>query len=219
MTKVRYTGSANQKLVAVNKNLGVKGMAGQQATTRIIYDAVKLATTTVNTTITLFQNCKTRQFPLTNLSENKLQVAESIALQRFSVYIIQCTTGTTDVQDVSPLGYFPQFRRLYASTLDFNIAQNQVIKQMPLASMYAPFNHKSKFMGYFQTQSLATDPLTSYLLPQDIFEFDTNTIIPPQIEFYAQFTVPPIALPSGSDFYLAMKLEGLGSLLAPKANF
>lgn len=211
--------SANRKIVEVANQQGVQGMQNMQGTTRIIYDAILLAATTTNTTVNLFENCKTRQFPLTNLTENKLQVGEAMALQRFSFYIIQCTTGTTNVLSVQPIAYFPQFHRLYGGVLNFTIAQDTVIKKLPLASMYAPFNPDSRFQGLFQTQPLAADPVTSYLTPQDIFHFDTDIILLPQLEFVAQVQLPPIALPAGSDFYLAMKLEGIGSLYNPKSTF
>lgn len=224
MTQVkRYrpneNGSANSKIVSVNQNQGVKGIGGMQGTTRVIYDAVLLQATAVNSTLNLFENCKTRAFPLTNLSENKLQVGESIAMQRFSFYIIECTAGTTNVLGTFPLSYFAQFQRLYGGALNFTIAQDQVIKKLPLTSMQASFNPRARFQGYYQFQVLAADPVTSFFMNHDIYHFDNNIIIPPQIEFVAQVQLPPIALPAGFDFYLAMKIEGLGSLYAPKANY
>lgn len=211
--------SPNRKIVSTNKRMGFGNMADQQATTRVIFDAVLLAATTVNTTLRLFEGAKTRQFPLTNLSENKLQAKESIAMERFSVYIIQCTSGTTDALSINPLSYFAQFSRFYAGMMSFSIAQDQVVKRLPLASMYGIFNPKAKFSGYLTTQALATDPVTGYHLPHDVYHFDTPIVIPPMIEFYADITLPPIAVPAGFDYYLAMKVEGLGSLYAPKSTY
>lgn len=227
MAKVRvkspqggYSQNAGIKIGEVNRGQGVHGIDKMQATTRVIYDAVQLATTTTNTTIRLFEGAKTRQFPLTNLSENKLQVGESIAMQRFSIFIMQCTTGTTNCIGISPLMYWPNFTRLYGGQLNFNIAQDQVIKKLPLSAMFSCFNPHSRFIGYYQIQVAATDPVTSFLLPQDIYTFQNNIVIPPQIEFYADITIPPISsLPAGFDSYLMMKIEGLGSLYAPKANY
>jgi hypothetical protein len=209
---------AGQKIVAVNNAQGVKGIGSQQGTTRILLDAVQLTATTVNTTINLFENCKTRVFPLTNLQENKLQYAESSAMQRFSCYIIECASGTTNVLDTVPLSYFSQFHRLYGAFMSFSIAQDQVIKKFPLTSLQASFNKNARFIGSNQIQPAAGDLLTLNL-NHDVFEFDNDLIIPPQIEFVASFQIPPIALPSGFDFYFAMKIEGLGSLYAPKANY
>jgi len=212
-------GSANSKIVNVNNDMGVKNIGNMQGTTRIIYDAVPLAATAVNSTLRLFENAKTRTFPLTNLSENKLQVGESLAMQRFSCYILQCTSGTTFATGVHTFPFFGNFSRFYAGTMSFSIAQDQVIKKLPLASMWGSLNHRSQFAGYLTVQALAADPVTGYTLPHDVYHFDTPIVIPPTIEFYADITLPPITLPAGFDFYFAMKIEGLGSLYAPKSTY
>lgn len=212
-------GSANSKIVTVNAEQGNKGINKMQGTTRIIYDSVPLATTAVNTTLRLFEGAKTRQFPLTNLSENKLQVGESMAMERASFYITECTTGTTNALAVLPLAYFTNFSRIYAGQMSFSIAQDQVIKKLPISSFFAPFNPNSKFYGYYQIQPLAADPVTAFQFPQDVYHFNNNLIIPPGVEFYCDVTIPPITLPAGFDFYLTMKVEGLGSLYAPKSTY
>jgi len=215
---VKRIPTANQKIVSVNDAMGVKGIGKQQGTTRIIYDSVKLNTSANSTTVTLFKDCKTRQYPYTNLSENKLQVGESIAMQRFSIFILEVAAGTNNPLGTLPLAYFPAFSRLYRSDMNFNIAQNQVIKQLPLHSMYAPFNHKSKFYGESQFQPAGGD-LNSFQIPQDVYEFDNPIIIPPQIEFYSEIIIPAVTVPAGFDFYLMMNIEGLGSLFSPKSNY
>lgn len=211
-------GGAGSKIVSVNSNMGVKGMQNMQGSTRIIFDAVQLAATTTNNTLVLFENCKNRQFPLTNLTENKLQVGESIAMQRFSFYIIECTSGTTNVLDVMPLSFFSQFNRIYGAWFDFQIAQDTVIKRYPLAAMYSAFNKDSRWNSMYQLQPAAGD-LSSSEISHDVSWMDSNIIIPPQLEFRCNITLPPIALPAGFDFYLAMKIEGLGSLFAPKSTY
>lgn len=209
---------AGQKIVSVNNAMGVKGIGNMQGTTRTIYDAVQLSTSANSNTLTLFENCKTRTFPLTNLTENKLQVGESLALQRWTFYLIECTSGTTNAIGVLPLAYFAALQRMYASTYDLFIAQDTVIKKQPLSALFAPFNKDANFMGgaYFQE---TTNAGTTFPYPHDVCWFDNNIIIPPQIEFKVQITIPPITLPSGFDFYLACSLEGLGSLYAPKSTY
>lgn len=212
-------GSASSKIVNVNKAQGNGNIASMQGTSRTIYDAVPLATTTVNSTYRLFEAAKTRNFPLTNLAENKLQKGESMAMEMSSLYIIECTSGTTNAVAVLPLAYFTQLARIYAGQLSFSIAQNQVIKKLPVSNYYAPFNPDSKFFGYYQVQVLAADPVTAFPFPQDVYRFNNDIIIPEGVEFYCDITVPPITLPAGFDFYLCMRISGLGSLYAPKSNF
>lgn len=212
--------SVNQKIVQVNKAQGVKGMGQMQGTTRVIMDAVPLIASANTQTYNLFENCKQRAFPDTNLTENKLQVGESIAVQRFSVFILQKSSVTNQALSVVPLSYFGEFQAIYASFFSFYISQDQVIKKLPLESMYAPFNPYANFMGYYNTQP-AGGALTSWTLPQDVYHMETSLIIPPQIEFMAQLQIPGIpALPAGNyTFHLAMKIEGIGSLYAPKSTY
>lgn len=212
--------SANRKIVQVNQAQGFGNMSNMQGTTRVIYDAVRIETSANTSTYTLFENCKTRNFPLTNLTENKLQVGETMAIQRFSVFIMGCAAGTTNCTGIFPFSFFALFSRFYGGQLSFNIAQDQVIKKLPLSSMAAPFNPNSKFIGYYQSQPLAADPVTSYTVEHNIYHMDTNLVLPPQIEFNCTITVPALTtLPAVSDWYLMMKMEGIGSLYAPKTTY
>lgn len=217
-------GGAGSKIVDVNDRLGVKGISEQQGTTRVIIDSLLLTATTGPSTLTFFQGCGTRQFPLTNLDENKLQVKESIVLQRLSMYIMVCDPAVTGVptviRNIVPLQFLQEFQMLYGSWFNFNVAENQVIKKLPLTAMQAPFNKDAKFYGLFQTQPLATDPVTSHAVPHDVFKFDNDIVVPPQVQFTAPLQIPKIpAIISGVDCYLTVKLSGLGSLYAPKARF
>ena len=212
--------SANEKIVQVNANQGIKGLNKMQGTTRVIMDSVKLATAATSQTYNLFENCANRQFPLTNIPENKLQIGESIVVQRFSLYITQTTTNTTDALSVTPFDYFASLKRLYASQLTFFIAGDQVIKKLPLASMYAPFNPDAKFMGLYQFQPAAGD-FQTFNIPHDIYHMRTNLVIPQLLEFVASVQVPALTLPAigAYDYYLTMKIEGIGSLYAPKGTY
>lgn len=209
---------AGSKIVRVNEQQGFGNLANQQGTTRIIFDAIPLATNANTNVVTLFQDCRTRKFPLTNLTENKLQYKESTVMQRFSFFIIETASGTTNALDVFPLDYFSEYKRLKASTFSFYIANDRVIKDFPLASMYAPFNKDARFMGQFQTHPNGGN-LTTFNIPQDVYEFDNEIVIPPEVEFRCDVTIPAITNPAGFDFYLAMKIEGLGSLFAPKSRY
>lgn len=217
--------TANQKIVAVNNNMGFKGIQNQQGTTRIIYDAVKLSNQTTNNVLLFFNEVNKKSFPLTNLTENKLQVGESMAVQRYSFSILEVIASTGEVEAVQPLSYFPELQGLYRSDFSFNIAQDQVIKKMPLHSMYAPFNRNSKFVGAYQfgtQQTIAgTNNFQSLMVPHDVMHLDNDIIIPPQIEFYGALQMPIFDLPvfQGRDFYLMCTLEGLGSLFAPKSTY
>ena len=212
--------SANEKIVKVNANQGVRGINKMQGTTRVIMDSVKLSTSAVQQTYNIFENCNTRQFPFTNIPENKLQIGESITVQRFSLYIIQADAGTTNAVSVVPIDYFASLKRIYAAFMSFSIAQDQVIKKLPLSSLYAPFNPDAKFMGVYQFQPAAGD-FQTFNIPHDIYHMRTNLVIPQLLEFVAQVQIPAITLPAigAYDYHLAMKIEGIGSLYSPKGTY
>ncbi len=214
---------AGNKIPQVTSKMGIKGIANMQGTTRIIYDSIKLASTTTISAIQFFENVNTRKFPFSNIPENKLQVGETIAMQRFSLSIIEVditNPAAPVVKGQEPLGSQLDFRNLYRSDLSIAIAQDTVVKKLPIHAMYAPFNKDSRFVG---TNTFGTNPgiTTSFEIPHDVFHFDNPIVIPPQIEFTATMQVNPITLPAtpNREWHLCLTIEGLGSLFAPKANY
>ena len=200
--------------------MGFKGINTQQGTTRAIYDAVKLLATPNVSTIRFFENVNTKKFPFANLTENKLQVGESITFQRMSLSVMEYDSVSGRVEAIVPLDYFFEFQGLYRSDLSISIAQDQVVKKLPMHTLYAPFNKNSKFLGNKIIGAQGTT--TSFGLPHDVLHFDNPIVLPPQIEFYADLQLPTIQLPTvavGVEFYMVMTLEGLGSLYAPKSTY
>ena len=63
-TRRTYAGS---KIPQVTSKMGIKGISNMQGTTRIIYDSIKLATTTTISAIQFFENVNTRKFPFSNI--------------------------------------------------------------------------------------------------------------------------------------------------------
>jgi len=218
---VRQGGAtANQKAITVTESMGIKGINGMQATTRAIYDSLKLATTSGISVLQFFENVNTRKFPFTNISENKLQVGEILAMQRFSFLILEIEASTQKVISINPLAAIGQFKVMYRSDMSISIAQDQVIKKLPLQGLYSAFNKDAKFNG---SQTFGTNPgnTTSFEVSHDVFHFDNPIIIPPQIEFTMQLQIPAITLPAAPDrdWHIMVTLEGLGSLFAPKTNY
>lgn len=221
MNKTRIFAGA--KIPQVTKNMGIKGIDKMQGTTRIIYDSIKLANTTTNSTITFFENVNTRKFPFANIPENKLQVGETIAMQRFSLSVIEVDTtdpANPKVLSQNPIAYLLNLQSLYRSDLSIAIAQDTVVKKLPIHTMYAPLNKDSRFIG---SEIFGNNPgiTTTFEKPHDVFHFDNPIVIPPQIEFTAQIQVTPITLPVADkrEWHLCLTLEGLGSLFAPKSNY
>ena len=216
-------GSANRKIVSVNQKMGASNIGEQQGTTRIIYDSLLLGTTTTKQTFRFFENVNTRQFPLTNLTENKLQIGESIALQRFSFAILTTDKNSLVVKNILPLDNIASgTNALYRSDMNVNIAQDQVVKKLPLHAMYAPFNKDAKFYGQILVKPGVPALIANLGLPNDVFYFDNAIVIPPQIEFIVELQMPAFVSnlqTDTQDTYLVCTLEGLGSLYAPKSNY
>lgn len=200
--------------------MGFPNIQHMQGTTRVIYDSLQLQTTATNTILTFFENVNTRKFPFTNLTENKFQIGETMALQRFSMMIVEFQPSTQQVKSINSLAALGEFKPLYRSDMNFLIAQDTVIKKLPLQSLYSAFNKDSRFNT---AQVFGANPglTNSFEISQDVFWFDNDIVLPPQIEFLAQLQIPPITLPATADrtWHLMITMEGLGSLYAPKANY
>jgi hypothetical protein len=214
--------NSNRKIVTTNEKLGIKGIQNQQGTTRIIYDSLPIDSSTQVQTLRFFENVNTRKFPLTNLTENKLQIGESIVLERFSFYILSIDKVTKQVRAVLPIDNIQAgTNAIYRSDMSIDLGQNRVVKSLPLDAMYAPFNKDAKFYGQILINP-GVPALTANLgMPNDVFYFDNPIVIPQQLEFVVELKIAPFAATFNdtSDFFLVCKLEGLGSLFAPKVAF
>lgn len=227
--------SPQQKILGVNDKFGNTGIKYQQGTTRIIYDALPLVESSgAPVTYTFFKDCKTRNFPLTNLPENKLQVGESISLQSYYMAILNVTEKNgkiTQVNSIAPLSANPATRKLFRGDGQFMIGNNRVLKDISLTSNAAPFNVSAQFGQIV----MASETLTNNASPADntvtvneygaigheVYNLKTDLVIPPDIEFWFEFKAfspAPDFTKSGTN-YLFVSFEGVGSILAPRATF
>ena len=68
---------SSQQIVGVNDRLGNPAVANMQGTTRAIYDIV----TGTGLQYDFFNNVQTRPFPFSNISQNRFEVGESLAIE------------------------------------------------------------------------------------------------------------------------------------------
>lgn len=181
-----------QKAIAVNDKFGNKGIAKQQGTTRQIYDTLPLDG---RTTYQFFQEANTRQFPLSNVGAlGRMEVGETLVIE--AAYITQLTYTTTITAFTAvTLGTAP----VVGGELSFSIANNTVLKPTPMLSFIDQYNSASQF----QLQS--------------VFEFGTQLVILPMVEFVA--TLRMAAGLTVVNDYLRFTLTGVGSILAPRNTF
>ena len=187
-----------QQIVGVNQRLGNTAVPGMQGTTRYIYDSQDQAAAT-NQTLTFFSNVSQRQFPLSNVNNNRFEVGESLAITGIS-YFWRATTITTLADSIQTSAELATPRFTSTLTLDFYIGNQRVIKSLDL-------NYSRVGIGE------AHDPAVL----SNVLRFETPIVIPPQVEFYATVRVTSTVAVDAKKMYLA--LYGQGTLLNTKSTF
>ena len=182
------------KMINNTEKFGNAGIRKQQGTTRAIYDSLPIDG---RTTFRFFEESNNRAFPLTNLGAdgNKLPVGNALAVERAYLEIITITGG--QVINILPLAAAPA--NVQAGEFSLEIANSQVMKSLPVSS-WLPANNKS-----------------SQHVNNQNFEFDTQIIINPLLEFVATVKINTQA--AITDTFLRLTIEGMGAIIAPRATF
>jgi len=185
------------KNIAVNDKFGNSGIKKQQGSTVIKYDTLPLDG---RTEFRFFEESNQRNFPLSNTGAdgNKLGVGNSMVVERayltVGTYNASLNTWLTfDQTDIS------SNVAILSSEFGFTIANSQVIKNVPILSWIADFN------------KAAENNLNSN------YEFDTQIIIPPLLEFVA--TLRTQKYTAVDNTYVRLTIEGSGAIIAPKTTF
>ena len=185
----------SQQIVGVNQRLGNTAVPNMQGTTRVIFDTNNVTSLGTDNTLTFFSGVSSRVYPLANISTNRFEVGESLAIQGFSLQSYTTATPTlTTVMNAGMADY-------KCGILNFYIGNQRVIKDLEIA-VYSRFN-----LG--ETVSEAT--------LSTIFRLETPIVIPPQIEFYATLRFGTATAFNGVSVVLAA--FGTGTLLNTKSNF
>jgi hypothetical protein len=187
----------SQQIVGVNQRLGNTAVPNMQGTTRVIYDSQAMVAST-NQTLNFFQGVSSRLFPNANISNNRFEVGESLAIQYIAFGCVAAdptslATSITESVTASAVGSNALIFNLY-------IGNQRVIKDLDLN--YSRFGIGEAF-----------NPAAG----KNVFHLETPIIIPPQIEFYATIRVTSSANTTTNRFYLF--LGGTGTLLNTKSNF
>lgn len=189
-----------QKLVAVNNKFGNNSVKSQQGTSRIIYDSLLI--TAGKTFYRFFEDSTTRAFPLTNTGSegNKLGVGDTMVVSQILFDIWEKTTATgswklqgnlVSLNSQSALGY-----------LDFDIANNKVIKKLTL----------TEAVSYFNKDTAAIN---------NVIDLETQIVIPPLLPYLLDLQLP-VDLPPpapGTELYLVCQIIGTGGIIAPRTTF
>jgi hypothetical protein len=184
----------SQQIVGVNQRLGNTAVPNMQGTTRMIFDTVDITSTATDQTITFFAGVSSRVYPRTNISSNRFEVGESLAIQGFSVLTVS-TAATTLA------GLLTAQTALRAGILNFYIGNQRVLKDLEIVS-YSRF-------GIGEAISETTQCA--------VFRLETPIVIPPQVEYYATLRFGTTTELSGNSIILTA--FGTGTLLNTKSTF
>jgi hypothetical protein len=196
---VRGTVTPQMKNIAVNDRFGNSGIKKQQGSTVIKYDTLPL---NGNTQLRFFEQSSQRNFPLSNTGTdgNKLGVGNSMVVERIYLSIVQYDAVGNDLNSIAPCDLTTTRGILINNgEFGFEIANSLVIKNVPVLSFTPDFNKNAENEK------------------NNSFDFDTQIIIPPLLEFVATLRLPNYTAFDG--YYLRLTIEGSGAIIAPKTTF
>ncbi len=188
---------SQQQLIGVSRELG-GNFANMQGTTRAIYDS---AIGVNNGTIRFFDNVQSRPYPFSNISQNRFETGEALAIESIAIIM----TDENIRNDTSMLcGVDATGREIL---LDLYIGNQRVIKALDLS-------FARNFLG---NTNILSNNAVQY---KSVFYLETPIVIPPLIEFYAEIRSsgflgePGIETPT-----VVLILQGTGTLLNTQKNF
>ena len=188
-----------QKMVGVNQKFGNVGIPSQQGTSRIIYDS--LLVTTNRTFYRFFEDSTTRAFPLTNTGSegNKLGVGDTMVVSQilFSVWQKIVATGEWDL-----ITNLVATADTSLALVDFDIANNKVIKRLTLSEATIAFNKDTNSNN-------------------NTIDLETQIVIPPLLPYTLDLQLPKAInpAPAGEERYIVCQIIGTGGIIAPRTTF
>ena len=190
-----------RKAIGVNDKFGNSGIKKQQGSTIIKYDTLELNGTTQ---LRFFDQSSQRNFPFANTGTdgNKLGVGNSMVVERAYLTLCKLDRATNSFTDFLPLDIATGgvSDTILNAEFSFEIANATVIKQIPILSWIPQFNKVAE-------NALNTN-----------YEFDTQLVIPPLLEYIATLRLPNYTA-AADPLFLRLTIEGAGAIIAPKATF
>lgn len=184
-------------MVAVNNKLGNTNIASQQGTTRVLFDSIQFQG---QQEFRFFENAGSKQYPFTNIGAegNRLNVGETFVIEKIYFGIMELDPDTSAIIDFGDLPSFAPF--ILKGEFSFQIANNQVIKQLP--------------MDMFLTPTLNSTAVNQVDTAFDTF---TDIVIPPLLEYILSVRLAFSSVQE--NFRLVCFLEGSAGILAPQTTF
>lgn len=196
--------SPQEKMLSQFKESGLNNMKRNQGTSRIIYDSLKIVPG--QDYYNFFKDSNTRTFPQTNLGSfgNKLEVGESLTILWGYLNIYTYTPATESLPEKYTIDNMITYPKIMLGEFNFQLANSQVIKPIRLLEWSDQFNKNSQHQY------------------NEVYHFNNIIVIEPLLEFIAGVRIVPFVaadLVSGTEYYMQLTLEGVGSILAPRKTF
>lgn len=191
----------NAKIALVNNKLGNPALKRNQGSSTEVYDYINVTSSIGNQQVLrFFGDVNTKTFPFTNIQQNQLQAGEALSIEYIALTRIEVARGITPtINDFSALTN--TVAGLTLSQLQILLDNSRILKNNSLTRSFADLNTR----GGTATNSL--------------FYPDTDLVIPPQIQFTVELTVPANTdTATDVDVYYGCHLFGTGAILNLKAN-
>jgi len=194
--------TANSKIAMVNNALGNRSLKRNQGSSVEVYDYITQTAGTIGTsqTLTFFSNVNTKNFPLTNVQQNTLQVGESLSVEYIAFTRISQVTATGAITECTAL--VTSVGGMNLGQFSFNLDNSRIIKINSLIRTNSVFNPKG------------TTGVSNLFFP------DTDLVIPPQISYTLELRTPVNndTIAAGTTISYGCHLFGTGSILKLKTN-
>ena len=186
-----------RKIIGTNDKFGNSGIKNQQGSTVVLYDTLPLDG---RTEFRFFEGSGQRNFPFSNTGAqgNQLGVGNSMTVER--AYLSLVTTDPDGIiTGIAILPLTGPQAGITVGEFGFQVANSDVIKKVPVLSWFPQFNKN------------AENQLNNS------FDFDTQVVIPPLLEYVATLRVAPYTL--SATVSLRLTIEGAGAIISPRNTF
>ena len=182
-----------RKLIGVNNRYGNSSIKLQQGSTVIKYDTLPIDG---SSTFRFFEGANNRDFPLTNVGSegNRLPVGSSMICERAYLSLL-----TKEGDDWAAFEGVSGTVNAFMAEFTLQVANKECIKNVPIMSWLPLMNKNAGSTTY------------------NNFEFDTQVVLQPLLEYIAIVRFP--ALAASDQQYLRLTIEGTGSIISPSSPF
>ena len=166
--------TAQDKILHVASKLGLTSLKDMQASTGAVYD--------VDTDLSgqIFSNATRHGNPnVTNINENQFEVNEALLVENIAFYVRSSSGNTQNFQE--------NYGSNAVIVFDLVIGNKRVMKDTPVFAAGSPYVFATAGKRYFIPEEDL--PGMQYVPRHQVFMEGAGVLIPPQVQWYVQYTV------------------------------